>query len=110
MQQSGKLYTDFFQEKKLACDELMHKKKKNSIIAHRSIVVHEEHIVVKTIQEVKIKEENKTARLYEMVRRGFVEQTARERSYFLAKKMRELEMLDASNRDRSYGNTLGYIC
>lgn len=94
-----KLYVDFFQNRKPGCDSFTLRKKKNGIITHRRVMVHEEHIVVKTIQEVKIKEEKKTVSCHEKVRGGFAGPTARERSYILAKKMKELEMLDAYNMD-----------
>ncbi|KAK1360167.1 hypothetical protein POM88_044641 [Heracleum sosnowskyi] len=102
MQHPEKLYADFFQKRKPGCHNFMLKKKKNGITAHRRVVVHEQHIVVKTIQEVKIKEEKKTARSQEKIRGGFVGPTARERSYILAKKIRELEMLDAYNMDHVF--------
>lgn len=80
----------------------MLKKKENGITAHRRVVVHEEHIVLTTIQEVKIKEEKKTARCHEKIRGGFFGPTAKERSYILARKMKELEMLDAYNMDHVF--------
>ncbi|WOH03563.1 hypothetical protein DCAR_0622962 [Daucus carota subsp. sativus] len=103
MQHSCKLYTESIQKREPGCGELICKKKKKSTYtAHRSVVVHKEHVVVKTIQEVKIKEEEKPARVNEKIRGGFVGQNARERSYILAKKIKELEMLDAYNMDHVF--------